>query len=66
MMEDPAFLESMKAYAEQLTKDPMFDQLKEQGEQCIEDMCEGLDGILEEFGGPLEKLVDLGGRVLKE
>ena len=35
MMEDPAFLESMKAYAEQLTKDPMFDQLKEQAEKMM-------------------------------
>lgn len=35
MMEDPAFLESMKAYAEQITKDPMFDQLKAQAEKMM-------------------------------
>ncbi len=37
MMEDPEFLESMKQYAEQITQDPQFEQLKAQAEQMMKD-----------------------------
>ena len=55
MMEDPAFLESMKAYAEQLTKDPMFDQLKEQAEKM---MC--ARPVLAENRRAWTRLVEIG------
>jgi len=35
MMEDPEFQESMKQYMEQMTKDPAFDQLKQQAEAML-------------------------------
>ena len=36
MLEDPAFLESMKEYMEQITKDPQFEALKKQTEAMLE------------------------------
>jgi len=35
MMEDPEFQESMKQYMEQMTKDPAFEQLKQQAEAML-------------------------------
>ena len=37
MMEDPEFLNSMKSYVEQITKDPQFDALKRQTEAMMQD-----------------------------
>merc|ERR1712228_506592 len=37
MMEDPEFMASMKQYAEQITKDPQFEQIKKQTEQLMQD-----------------------------
>jgi pantoate kinase len=54
MMEDPAFQESMKSYMEQIIKDPMFESLKKQTEDMLqqEGFMEQIQKAFAEVGGP--------------
>lgn len=50
MMEDPEFQQSMKQYVEQISKDPQFEQLRQQTEQLMQEP-DFLEQISKAFAG---------------